>query len=182
MGPATRVVVVALFALLAGCTALLELEQPVLLPDGGIDSAPDANTPDARACPAPPAGCNAFRCAGSASCYYACSGSASWSTAQSYCTQVGCLATIESQAEQECIAAATAPTSSSPVWIGAYQVTADEPAQGWTWACGTSSFTDWGGFEPNDYAGDQDCAELANGGHWADATCGYSRRFVCELP
>jgi hypothetical protein len=172
---------------LTGCQALLELDPPALRPDATIDSAPiDARVevaPDARVCPPAPAGCASFQCEGSESCYYACSGSASWSAAQSYCTQVGCLATIETAAEQTCIAAAMAPSKSSPVWIGAYQLEdAPEPGSGWAWACGASSYTGWASFEPNDFAGDQDCAQMISGGQWNDVACTYTRRFVCELP
>src|SRR5690349_17224523 len=70
----------------SGCT-MFEMEQPRLVIDSGLDasSAADAAiavSPDARECPPAPAGCTAFRCAATASCYYACSGPASWSAAQ----------------------------------------------------------------------------------------------------
>lgn len=180
--------VLAAFALVA-CQSLLELERPQLRPDAAPDASPDAAPVDsdvadgARTCPPAPAGCVSFHCQNSASCYYACSGTSTWYAAQSYCTQVGCLATIESYAEEQCIAAAMNPTKSSPVWIGAYQQDdASEPNEGWNWICGTSGYTGWAPFEPNDLTGDQDCAELTSGGHWNDAACGYARRFVCELP
>ena len=179
---------VGLLALVAcaACSTVLELEQPVLRPDGGVDSAPDARSnsaPDARECPAAPAGCTLFRCAGTAGCYYACTGQVSWGAAQSYCTQVGCLATIDGPAEQECIAAAANPTNSSPIWIGAHQPAGSpEPKDGWTSVCGTSTYTNWGSFEPNDYPSGSDCAELTSGGLWSDVSCNYDRRFVCELP
>jgi hypothetical protein len=186
MGPGPRsILVAACVALLGACTAMLEMDQPQLVLDSGIDASPDAASnvsPDARECPPAPAGCTAFRCAATSSCYYACSGTVSWSAAQSYCTQVGCLATIESLAEQECIAAATNPTNASAVWIGSFQATAQEPDGGWMWACGASSYTSWAAYEPNDLYGNEDCAAMASGGHWYDTTCSYDRRFVCELP
>ena len=164
--------------LLAGCQTMLDIEPPSLRPDASIDSAtpatdpaPDAPT-DARVCPPAPAGCTQFRCAATDSCY--------WTAAQSYCTQVtGCLATIESQEEQDCVAAASTPSNGSPVWIGAFQ-----PAQteDWQWACGSSSYAKWGSFEPNNLSGDQDCTELMAGGYWNDDACTSTRRFVCEVP
>lgn len=173
--------------LLTGCQALLDLEQPALEPDAAApDAAIDARivgAPDARVCPPAPAGCASFQCEGSESCYYACSGSATWSAARSYCMQVGCLATIETAAEQACIVAAMAPSNNNPVWFGAYQLDdAPEPGSGWTWACGASQYTVWASFEPNDFAGDQDCAEMLSKGQWNDVSCTYTRRFVCELP
>ncbi|HEY5952335.1 MAG TPA: C-type lectin domain-containing protein [Kofleriaceae bacterium] len=185
MGGQLAIRVSALLALV-GCRAMLELEPPLLRPDANESARADAavdGAPDVRQCPAAPAGCTLFECAGSSSCYYACNGPASWGVAQNYCMQVGCLATIESQAEQDCITAATNPTNASPLWFGAYQLDpANEPKQGWTWACDASSYTAWGSFEPNDLAGDQDCGELTNGGYWNDVACTLDRRFVCELP
>ncbi|HEY5924295.1 MAG TPA: C-type lectin domain-containing protein [Kofleriaceae bacterium] len=178
---ARALAVVALF----GCQELLDLEAPQrLAPDAAIDSpAPDARD-DAfgeRECPAAPAGCTLFRCAGS--CHYSCTGTGDWNVAQSYCAQVGCLATIESQAEQDCITAATQPTNASPVWIGSTQSDMQpEPRDGWTWACGASSYANWGSYEPNDLYGNQDCAALSSGGRWDDISCANERRFVCEAP
>jgi hypothetical protein len=178
---------IAIVALLTGCQAMLELEPPALAPDAGAASAtPDAAhaaSPDAASCPPAPAGCTLFQCAATSGCYYACEVAATWSVAQSMCAQVGCLATVESTAEQECIAAATAPTNASPVWIGARQADgASEPGQGWGWACGASTYGNWGNWEPNDLAGDQDCGEMAAGGYWNDVSCGVQRRFVCKAP
>jgi Lectin C-type domain len=181
---ATRTLLAALS--LVGCREYLELDPPLLAPDAGAETTradASAVNPDAHACPAAPAGCSLFQCSATSNCYYACSGTGSWTTAQSYCTQVGALVTIQSQAEQDCVAAATNPTNGSPVWIGAHQnADAPEPAQGWTWDDGTSFYTNWANFEPNDFSGTEDCAELTAGGYWSDAVCSYERRFVCEVP
>jgi hypothetical protein len=172
--------------LLVGCQTILGMEPPALRPDASIDaSVSTTETNDAAAdtqvCPPPPVGCTLFHCASTDGCYYACNGTASWSEAQDDCTQVGCLATIESQAEQDCITATTVPTNGSPVWIGAHQPSATyEPTSGWQWACGSSTFAKWASFEPNDLTGDQDCAELTSSGLWNDVTCSVARRFVCE--
>lgn len=189
MGGATercRRLRVLVLVVVSGCQATLELDPPQLAPDGGSETTTDAVSaviPDAGGCPAAPAGCTLFQCVSSPGCYYACDLAATWSVAQSFCGQVGCLATVESQAEQECIAAGTNPTNASPVWIGAYQVDgAHEPGTGWTWACGASAYAGWGSFEPNDLTGDQDCGELASGGYWNDVSCASERRFVCKAP
>jgi hypothetical protein len=175
----------AIAALLSGCQAMLHLESPELETDAGIDAPPDSR-PDgsatARSCPVAPAGCALFECAVSTSCYYVCNGAVKWSIAQSYCTQVGALTTVDAQAEQDCINAAAHPTNADPVWIGSYQEeSAAEPAGDWKWAYGASPYTDWASFEPNDYAGDQDCVAMTSGGHWNDIACTSARRFVCEL-
>jgi hypothetical protein len=176
----------AVLALLAGCPTILELEPPALAPDAAIDSAADARadaTVTARNCPAPPTGCARFECAVSTSCYYVCVATVPWDVAEGYCKEVGGLVTIDAQAEQDCVTAAAHPTNAEPVWIGYSQTAgAGEPANGWAWAYGSSPYTNWAGFEPNDFSGDQDCASMTNGGQWNDTACSYARRFVCELP
>jgi hypothetical protein len=174
-----------------GCA--LDLEAPVLAqPDASAPPVIEA-TPDAASatCPPAPAGCTAFTCTATNSCYYACSGKASWISAQSYCAQIGdatgnapgdaTLATIDSGLEQQCVTAATLPTSSDPVWMGLYQLdAAAEPGDGWVWTAGdASTWRDWAPYEPYDLAGDRDCGALANGG-WKADVCTYSRRFVCK--
>ena len=155
------------------------------LVDGALDAPIDAAI-DARACPAAPMGCTAFTCAGSASCYYACAPT-SWQAANTRCSTagIGCLATIDSAAENQCITDATSPSFPGLVWFGWRQSAAGpEPAGGWGWECDSSTFVagNWGQFEPNDEGGHEDCGALGTGGAWIDGTCSTSLRYVCELP
>jgi hypothetical protein len=155
--------------------------------DGSVDAPPDAEPDapiDARICPAPPGGCTAFECAGSASCYFVCNGKQTWNTARDRCVMAGgCLATIEDTDENACIAAASQPAFPDIVWFGFRQTGNVEPAGGWGWQCGTSSFTapNWGDFEPNDEGNDEDCGAMIANGAWLDGGCTYSARYVCEL-
>ena len=156
------------------------------------DAPVDAQLADARGCPAAPASCTAFTCASSSSCYYICgtatTGKQSYSGASGSCASanVGCVVTINDQAENDCIAAATLPSfPSALVWFGYEQSSSgSEPAGGWSWQCGTSSYVapNWGMFEPNNDGGGEDCSALAAGGVWLDVSCNGSARFVCELP
>lgn len=156
------------------------------------DAAIDAPSIDARACPPAPPTCTAFSCPSSNSCYYLCgtatSGKQSWMGAQTSCTNagVGCLVTIDNQAEQDCITFETMPMfPNALVWFGFRQSpTGAEPAGDWGWECGTSNYVSpaWGDFEPNNLGGNEDCGALTNGGGWIDADCSGSARFVCELP
>jgi len=178
---------------LTGCPSALDLQEPELeQPDANtaqIDTSPDVDANANQACPPAPAGCTAFTCAATDSCYYACTGHSSWIAAQSFCAQIGApsrlafLATIESQLEQQCIVAATLPTSSDPVWTGLYQLdSAHEPGEGWLWTSGDASeWRDWGAYEPYELVGDRDCGVLADGGNWKADVCGYTRRFVCAV-
>jgi hypothetical protein len=159
-----------------------------------IDAAmPDAFVPDARVCAPPAPGCTTFTCSGSSSCYYVCgSGTfkASWNGAKGSCeggSINGCLVTINDQAEQNCITAATVPTSSSLVWIGYYQTATNvEPLGNWAWQCPPSTYVspDWGNpaGDPNDFNNNEDCAALSTSGDWWDANCTGTARYVCEVP
>jgi hypothetical protein len=147
--------------------------------------------PDAKVCPQAPAGCSLFSCSGSTSCYFVCgtstSGQLSWGSARTRCTNagIGCIVTINSQAEQECIATRTMPVYPDNVWFGLRQIsTSNEPAGGWAWECGTSTYVapNWGGSEPNNQGGNEDCGILATGGGWNDGECDTPSRYVCELP
>src|SRR6185503_16205471 len=181
-----RVLVLAI--VLGGCGTLFDLDPPTMRPDAGaeVDAGPIEQPVDAAvtaACPQPPPGCTLFTCAGTASCYYSCASPVKWRSAEESCAQIGCLATIESKLEQECIVAATNPTNANPLWIGANQPdSGGEPLNGWGWSCGNSTYSNWAAYEPNDLYGNQDCAELIAGGMWNDDACDADRRFLCELP
>ena len=114
----------------------------------------------------------------------------SWATARDACPLIAagaCLATIDDQAEQNCLVQAAMPdfAMSNWIWIGYRQPPGTaEPLSGWGWECGASTFTQspWGfGGEP-DENGEEDCAAMSNGGTWFDASCADTARYLCELP
>ena len=154
---------------------------------GSGDARPiDARPIDAaRVCPPPPTGCSAFACSGSGSCYYLCA-KRSWTAAASACgmQHIGCIVTINDQAEQDCIVAASNPVFPDVVWFGFVQApNSVEPAGGWGWQCGSSTYVapNWGSGEPNNQGGHEDCAAMTTGGGWFDADCTTQARYVCEL-
>jgi hypothetical protein len=143
---------------------------------------PDSAT-DAHPCPAAAAGCTGFRCASSSSCYYLCGAVTTWPEAQAACTTrgLGCLATIDSDAENACIDDNVMAVFPNLVWFGWRQLEdSSEPDGGWGWQCGSSSFRNWGPSEPNDDGGDENCGALA-GARWIDGHCDTSLRYLCEL-
>ncbi|MDX2089646.1 MAG: C-type lectin domain-containing protein [Kofleriaceae bacterium] len=160
------------------------------LSDGAVDAPIDAaiDAPiDARACPAAPPNCDLFTCPGSSHCYYVCGkgDTEPWADGRDACADdnLGCLATIDDAAENNCITQATTPVFPNIVWMGYVQSSSGaEPAGGWAWQCGSSSYTNWGGSEPNNSGGNEDCAALNTGGTWIDGGCNTSARWVCELP
>ena len=62
------------------------------------------------------------------------------------------------------------------------QPSSDEPAGGWAWSCGSSSYLGpgWNNGEPNDQGGGEDCGYLTTNGGWYDGNCNSSVRYVCE--
>ena len=152
--------------------------------DAPADAPTDAAI-DARTCPTAPSGCTSFTCVGTTHCYYLCNAQG-WTAANGRCANagLGCLATIDDVAENTCIATATNPAFPDLVWFGWRQSAGGaEPAGGWGWQCGSSSFVagNWGQFEPNNQ-GNEDCGAMGLGGSWIDGDCATSLRFVCELP
>lgn len=156
-----------------------------------IDAAPDSPP---RVCPDPPSGCTSFACPGSASCYYQCgtatTGKLNYNAAVSACSSqnLGCVVTINDAAENACLHDRTLPTfPNAMIWLGYKQAPGSiEPADGWSWQCGTSSYLagNWGDplGEPNDTNNDEDCTTMIAGGAWIDASCTGTARYVCELP
>lgn len=196
-------------ALLAGCSFVhgnlpipLDDASPVLpdapvvdppIVDAPIDAPPDASIdapPDASltvGCPPAPTGCSLFGCAGSPdSCYYYCASSRSFSAATNACQgigQNGCLVTLNDELEDSCVRLNAG--AGGLIYIGLVQdFFGAEPAGGWGWSCGTSTYgPNWAGNEPNNSGfGGEDCGAMNTSGGWVDVGCGETFRFVCELP
>lgn len=166
--------------------------------DAAMDDASSDAALDARACPSAPANCMAFTCGSSPTCYYVCGDATAgskkgWGPARDACAAIGdgaCIATIDDQAEQDCIVQKAMPSfpDANWIWFGYHQMPGTgEPLDGWEWECGSSAFTQapWGsgstGSEPNQ-GGEEDCAAMTTDGGWFDASCGDRARYLCELP
>lgn len=150
--------------------------------DALVDVQLDA-TSDARVCP-PMAGCTAFQCSSTTSCYYDCTAKTSWQMAQNACDDQpdGCLVTINDQMEQDCIVANVMPAFVNFPWIGYRQApNGAEPLGGWSFQCGASAYVGWATGEPNNI-GNEDCAAMTDGGGWFDTGCNEDGRYVCEVP
>jgi Lectin C-type domain len=179
---------------LGGGSAIDDARRDSLTDGPLFDAPPDSPPADARICPAAPSGCTSFSCEGSSSCYYQCgtstTGKLNYNAAVGACTSqsIGCVVTINDAAENLCVHNATLPMfPSSMIWLGYKQASnGAEPAGGWSWQCGTSSFLagNWGdpAGEPNDTNNDEDCATMIAGTAWIDADCSGTARYVCELP
>jgi hypothetical protein len=185
--------------LLLGCQfehgeLVIKDAPPQMIDAPVVDARPiDAPGPDARSCAPAPAGCKRFTCSDTSSCYYVCGDTgakATWGGAKAICespTFGGCILTIDSMDEQNCMFANTTPTGSNLVWFGYRQdASPTEPAGDWKWECGSSAYVQFGwanlSGQPDDATADEDCGALSIGGLWTDASCSGTARYVCEVP
>ena len=109
-----------------------------------------------------------------------------WLDAVAYAPRLGgYLATIDSQAEQDFVAALAASSlpGGSAAWIGLN----DRKTEGaFEWVEGSpASYSNWFSGEPNN-SGDEDCVELwvgSNaGGKWNDNLCSTAKAAIIEIP
>ena len=97
-----------------------------------------------------------------------------YDTATDRCAAAGAhLAVIDSIAENTYVRG----LGTGDLWIG-FNDLAQENTFRWTTRA-SSSFTHWGGGEPNDN-GVEDCTYLPSNGMWNDTNCGDLKRAVCE--
>ena len=114
------------------------------------------------------------------SCYKFSTKTLNWNAAKSACEALGSkLVVINSQAEQQAIAAKVTHTS----WIGLYRNPKDKSR--WLWVDGSRpAYTYWHSGEPNNSGGNEDCGELhdlASSWKWNDRTCSsHFPSFICE--
>jgi len=103
--------------------------------------------------------------------------SKSWADAETTCINYGGhLATIESQAQNDWIAA----QASYYTWHGA----TDQFSEGtWTDAVGQNAipFYNWNSGEPNGGTGESCGMLYAGGGKWNDSGCGNTYHYACGL-
>lgn len=124
-------------------------------------------------------GCSLFESGSSG--YAICADAASWTEAQTQCEETfgGTLVVIDSPAENTAVLALVAEDVPS-LWIGFSDL---ETEGTFAWADGTPvDHTNWNAGEPNDAAGNEDCAQLAQAtGYWNDFDCAMALPFICEV-
>lgn len=107
--------------------------------------------------------------------------SADWETARETCaSDGGRLAVLSTKEKDEAIQKVVAPKLGlHSVWIG-YSDIASEG--NWRWISGARfDFQSWKDGEPNDFQGDEDCAEwFPEDGRMNDLVCTAKRPYVCE--
>jgi hypothetical protein len=105
----------------------------------------------------------------------------SFAAAQTDCEeQGGDLISIHSEQEQsELLQLATDHNVSHDFWLG---LTDAEYEGEFEWVDGSyADYTNWGGGEPNDAGGNEDCAQLTGSGAWNDLPCDVELPYVCQL-
>ncbi|KAM5173059.1 hepatic lectin-like [Mantella aurantiaca] len=117
------------------------------------------------------------------SCYYISKTKFDWTQARTMCKgKESELLVINNEKEQLFIAAKTSPSSFKRYWLGLH----DAHEEGlWKWVDETDyeiSYKFWDSGEPNDNAGEEDCALMWNQGKWNDVPCTYDDSYaICEL-
>eukprot|EP00961_Rhodomonas_salina_P019548 263360-Rhodomonas_salina.1 len=120
-------------------------------------------------------------CTESGKCFYAPEGQKNWADAEADCSETygATLASVLSEAENE-IVKRLARNVGGEVWIGFNDILTEGT---FVWADGAASdaFTNWNSNEPNDFQGNEDCAELhGDNGLWNDDTCTNQVHYVCS--
>ncbi|XP_078264240.1 C-type lectin LmsL-like [Rhinoraja longicauda] len=117
------------------------------------------------------------------SCYQFFSHKKTWSDAEAFCKQqahYGHLATVTSSEHNTFIINVIAAViKGNPfAWIGLN----DRCEEGtFTWIDGSpSSYRHWGGNQPDNHEGNEDCAHTDYDGLWNDLPCGVTIGFVCS--
>eukprot|EP00057_Strongylocentrotus_purpuratus_P027654 XP_011682128.1 PREDICTED: macrophage mannose receptor 1 isoform X1 [Strongylocentrotus purpuratus] len=109
----------------------------------------------------------------------------SWMNANEYCMQSGgYLASIHSQEENDFLKNYMVRFGEVEdrkySWIGLREYTTEGV---FSWSDGSAvDYTSWTSGEPNDYNGEEQCAEYYSGGTWNDANCAKETVFVCRKP
>ena len=87
----------------------------------------------------------------------------------------GHLATITSEAEQ----AFVTTLAGRELWIGLFQGPTEND---WFWSTGERfEFAAWAANQPDDFQGNEDCAQLWGGGLWNDRACTSRLPYLCEI-
>ncbi|XP_058272508.1 C-type lectin domain family 10 member A-like [Hemibagrus wyckioides] len=109
--------------------------------------------------------------------YYLIQQGKTWSEAQDYCRATHTdLAIIKSNDDMVRLQnEAQKQQFSSSAWIGLYN-----NINSWRWSMGNEPLetTRWGGAEPNNWGGHEECGIITSWG-WADVSCTFPLPFVC---
>jgi hypothetical protein len=114
--------------------------------------------------------------------YQLCSDPLSWTAARDACRASGYeLVTINDSAENTFVDGQADARSTSRWWTGFNDITTEGT---WAWVSGqTSSYAPWGGGEPNNSGGGEDCGQI-NRFHpaltWNDEPCSTPYPYICE--
>jgi len=116
--------------------------------------------------------------------YLFCNDNDTWTEAREECSRLGYhLITINDMAESD-VANMALTVANNDWWIG---INDRDTERTWVWDVGSSSYTNWGDDEPDNFnAATYDCGRIENGGsfedrgEWGDAPCGDERPYICE--
>ncbi len=99
---------------------------------------------------------------------------ATWTDASTACVERGGQLVTVSSAEEN---AFLLSLGVSDAWIGFTDVATEGT---YVWISSQSTYVNWGMAQPDDGAGNEDCAVFLADGTWNDAPCDQQRGYVCE--
>lgn len=176
------------------CTTTCGTRSTVACPADCRVPPPDGCPPAAEVCNGLDDDCNGLPDDGRTTCpgcavatygthvYHFCS-TVTWDAARTACAANGLhLVRIDDEAENTWLASTGLTRGPGPWWIG-YNDLAVEGDWVWDGPDPTTSYTNWGDGEPNDYDLGEDCGELGFSGNlWNDNACTSLRVYICEYP
>jgi hypothetical protein len=113
--------------------------------------------------------------------YLVCPQPRTWDDARQLCRSKGAdLAIIDDPGENDWLHARAVAVAREDFWLGL----SDQAEEGhFVGVDGRDPpFQHWGGGEPNDYGGAEDCAQFRGDGYWNDLGCGAQLGVICEKP
>jgi len=114
----------------------------------------------------------------------------SWTNANKWCGEQGLeLASIHSEADNDVVYKACKASPGSFAWIGLNVIGDSHSVDNFVWSDGSAvDFTNWGGNQPDDQNGNNDCVRTYCGGgggqgKWLDDPCGWGQPYaICAPP
>lgn len=107
--------------------------------------------------------------------YFFSSETKNWNESRKYCRERGTdLIIINNTEEQDFVKNIS---GSDHFWIGLTDIEVEDR---WKWADGsTLTYRSWASTEPNDYQGNEDCADTRSS-EWFDTQCNNTAKWICE--
>jgi len=159
------------------CSADCDDSDPAVSP-GAAEVCADGVDQDCDGVPDDGPGCDCVEVLRGPQRYLLCGRARGWDDAQAQCAELGMgLALMDTPGESIWLSAQRDAWGLGSLWIGHNDREVEGEFRGWD---GAPRPGRWADGEPNNYAGEEHCAELSGGGLWNDLPCGAALASACE--